>query len=653
MKMTIRMKLVGGAAAMALALLVGGSISFFGVHSLAVRAERQAEAAALASRIHDLQLAHQQWLMRAGRFRVDPGVTRLGVPLGEHDCELGRWIASNERTAAEAEVPGLAADLAGLTEPHRQLHRTVAQIENLLERGERAGAASLYAEAEDVAARLERQIGTVQAGLQHHQEELSDEATAQAAWVKRLVAGGTLIGILLLLLFGARFVRAITEPLARVVWLVREIGRGHLSQRLQIDRDDEIGILARTMDQMADDLQNAFVRTCNRVADGDLAAEIRPIDPHDEITPPLLRMVETLRALDAEMRTLIGAAVAGDLNARGDSARFRGAYREIVEGVNATLDAVTRPIQEGNGVIRCLAAGDFSVCVQGDYRGDHAQLKENLNHTIGSLAGALRRIKSASERVATSASQLEDTSRAMACAAEEGTRQAQSVSAASQQASTSVEMVASAAEQMAGSIREIAGQLEQELRVATEAVRRAEETGSLMDLLDRSSEEIGEVVKVITSIAEQTNLLALNATIEAARAGEAGKGFAVVAHEVKQLAHQTARATDEIAQRIRGVQDSTGRAVGGIREIAEVITTINQISMAIAGAVEEQSAAVAEIARSASEAAHGTEEVTRGMGGIARASASTAGGADQLRGAAGELAGVALELDRLVGTFRV
>ena len=172
-------------------------------------------------------------------------------------------------------------------------------------------------------------------------------------------------------------------------------------------------------------------------------------------------------------------------------------------------------------------------------------------------------------------------------------------------------MVATSAEEMSSSIQEISAQLQEALRVAADATNQADSTVQLMDELGSSSLEIGEIVKVITNIAEQTNLLALNATIEAARAGDAGKGFAVVAHEVKQLASQTAKATEEIADKIKGVQDRTGNAVLSIRSISEVIEQINTISTSIAGAVEEQNAAIAEIARSASEASRGTEEVSR------------------------------------------
>ncbi|MBV9772586.1 MAG: HAMP domain-containing protein, partial [Gemmatimonadetes bacterium] len=378
----------------------------------------------------------------------------------------------------------------------------------------------------------------------------------------------TLAGVVVVL------VRRVTGPLVRIAGVARRIALGDVSGDVEHRSEDEIGQVAGALRDIVE-YNRTIAGAAQALSRGDLSVEVTPKSAEDVLSENFRQALATLRDLLAQTRGLTEAAVEGRLAARGDARRFQGAYGELVGGINATLDAVVEPVQEANAVLQRLADGDFTRRVEGDYRGDHASTKESLNRTIDTLCAALAKIRDASTSVASSSTQLQGTSHSMAGAAEETSRQAQAVSAASEQAGVNVQTVAAAAEQMSGSIREISRQLQEALRVAQEATARAEGTVRMMDELGTSSEEIGEVVRVITSIAQQTNLLALNATIEAARAGEAGKGFAVVANEVKQLASQTAKATDEIAAKIKGVQDNTGTAVVGIREISQIIEQIN------------------------------------------------------------------------------
>jgi methyl-accepting chemotaxis protein len=260
-------------------------------------------------------------------------------------------------------------------------------------------------------------------------------------------------------------------------------------------------------------------------------------------------------------------------------------------------------------------------------------------------------VKSVVEIVTASSTELNASAESMASAAEETARQAQAVAAAAEEATRNVQTVASSSEEMAASIKEISGRVQEASQVAQRAVKEAASTNEIMKKLGQSSQEIGQVVKVITSIAQQTNLLALNATIEAARAGEAGKGFAVVANEVKELARQTAKATEEIGQKIGGVQTDTETAVKAIVTIGETIGQVNEIATAIAGAVEEQSAATAEISRNSVEAAKGTAEVTQNVANVSTVAAESGRTAADIKTAASSLSQEAERLNVAVSEF--
>ncbi|PKU25024.1 methyl-accepting chemotaxis protein [Telmatospirillum siberiense] len=240
--------------------------------------------------------------------------------------------------------------------------------------------------------------------------------------------------------------------------------------------------------------------------------------------------------------------------------------------------------------------------------------------------------------VSTQATEMQATAQSLAAGAQQASGQATTVAAGAQQASANVQTVASATEELSSSISEINRQVAEAARISATASEETSSTNIRVEGLAKAADKIGEVVQLINDIASQTNLLALNATIEAARAGDAGKGFAVVAGEVKNLANQTGKATEEISGQITAVQEETKRTVEAIRTIGSIIEQVRQISSGIASAVEQQGAATQEIARNVQQAAQGTQDVSQNVVGISEATNNAVAGSQQVLNAAGELA---------------
>ena len=349
-------------------------------------------------------------------------------------------------------------------------------------------------------------------------------------------------------------------------------------------------------------------------------------------------------------------------------------------------NAIANPIKQMTIVMQRLAGGDTSAEVPGTERTDEIGemaaavqvFKDNAIEKIRlaeEQAQAEKRteeekrqaqlkmaddlessVKTIIDSVSSSASEMEAAAQSMSATAEETSAQSTTVTAAAQQANVSVETVSAAAEELSKSIEEVGRQVTQSTKISGDAVSEAEKTNFSIKGLAEAAQKIGDVVELITSIAEQTNLLALNATIEAARAGDAGKGFAVVASEVKSLANQTAKATDEISQQITGIQTATEDSVQAIQGVGKIIHELDQIATAIAAAVEEQSAATGEIAANTQQAAKGTGDVSSNIEGITRAAGETGAASGQVlssaQGLAEQSSNLSTEIDKFLGQIR-
>ena len=374
---------------------------------------------------------------------------------------------------------------------------------------------------------------------------------------------------------------------------------------------------------------------------------------------------------------------------------FTGEFRRIGKnGRNAWIQASYNPMMDENGNPYKVIKFAYDITAQVEFRAEaekrdreHAEiLKEKVDSlkrvvtdaangdltgiisiegtdSIGMLASSLRQLLS---DLRTSISSINQTALAVAASSEELSiisqrltensqdvaTKAQDAAKISDEVSNNVSVVSASADEMLVSIREISRSSTEAARVARSAVTMANETNNTISKLGESSQEIGKVVKVITSIAQQTNLLALNATIEAARAGEAGKGFAVVANEVKELAKETARATEEIGLKIEAIQGNTSAAVRAIAEVTSIINQVNDISGTIASAVEEQTATTNEIGQNVASAASGTSSITENITRVAQGTEDAASSARDTQEAALGLAKMAVEMQGLVARFK-
>jgi methyl-accepting chemotaxis protein len=388
----------------------------------------------------------------------------------------------------------------------------------------------------------------------------------------------------------------------RILGLVRG---GNLREKVEIACKGDHEKMKQAVNGVHDWLTD-LIAYVTKMANGDMTASMAKASDKDQIHEWLVLLKNSINALVADAGMLAKAAADGRVGVRADAGKHQGAYRSVIDGANQTLESIAEPLK--------VTAQNAAT-------------------------------------LASSSEELASVSQQMAGNAEETATQANVVSAASEQVSKNVSSVASASEEMQASIREIAKNVNESARVAKNAVSVAHTTNETVKKLGESSQEIGNVIKVITSIAQQTNLLALNATIEAARAGEAGKGFAVVANEVKELAKETAKATEEIGQKIDAIQGDTKGAVQAIVEISTIINQINDITNNIASAVEEQTVTTNEIGRNVSEAAKGTGEIAKNISGVATAAQNTTRGAGDTQKAALALSGMAAQLQALVSKF--
>ncbi|HRI47942.1 MAG TPA: methyl-accepting chemotaxis protein, partial [Ignavibacteriaceae bacterium] len=451
----------------------------------------------------------------------------------------------------------------------------------------------------------------------------------------------------------------ITASIKKVLETAKEISKGHVKARSNVSSDDEIGEMGRTFDEMAANLDE-FANKLNLISNGNLNISVNVSDSKDELNPALKAIVSAINNLIAETNKLTKAAMEGKLQVRGNEALFDGSYREIVQGLNSTLESMVRPLSESQDVLLQLGNGDLTVRMNGEYKGDFLIIKNSVNTLAESFNRALTNVRMAVEATASASSQISASTEEMATGANEQTYQTTEIASAIEEMTTTIientKNVTEAALQAkkAGEAASeggnvIKGTIDRMNRIA-DVVKNAAAT---VQDLGTNSEQIGSIVQVINDIADQTNLLALNAAIEAARAGEQGRGFAVVADEVRKLAERTTKATKEIGEMIRKIQKDTSDAVESMvvgkdevekgieyaRKSGESLTQIIQSSNMVVDVINQ-------VASASEEQSSTSEQISTSIVGINNITQQSAIGVQEVARAAEDLNNLTINLQR-------
>jgi len=632
-------KLLVGFGASALFLLIVGAVSIVSLHKLNTEYNDSiedhglplADAALILESIHSMRAETRGFILHAG--------DRNAIVEGRNDIEeLFKQFETSAGRFGKVLVNHPDAN-ALFTEAMEKYDKVFKQsVRRILDGAER-GAAKEELMAE-MNANAKPAVDLISANLRKCTE--IDVAELNTAMEEGLHLATTVIVIVIVLtalcfavaiILGTRISNMISKPLHATIKMIDEIGHGHLGMRLKLDRADELGLISKTMDKFADDMQNEVLSVLRMISAGDLSANVLTMDEKDEIGGTLKKTVEALRDVVEVMKKISVGDLNMEIKPNGEKDEISAALKKTVETLHTLI------IDDGGKVLHAAANNDLSQRLASEYTGEFARMKDNINTVMQSLDEAIAQVGASVAQVTAVSAEISSG--------------AQELAEGSSEQASSLEEVSASLEEISSMTKQNADNSNQAKILAIEARGAANDGDATVrrmavaiNQIKQMSDNTVKIIKTIDDIAFQTNLLALNAAVEAARAGEAGKGFAVVAEEVRNLAMLSAEAANNTAKMI---EESVKNADGGVKITEEVAKSLGQIVDRTA----KVSDLIGEIAAASNEQSQGIEQVNVAVAQMNQVTQRNAASSEESASASEELSAQAAELSNMVHSFRL